>query len=133
MDFTRDSDPVLRIRVICLIRGCNFFWFRLSEAKPDYEICEIRGSRSSPMKSCRTQLAYRAENYSRTVNRLRNQAGLPKDLVLYLARHACGTKTCKARGIECVRRLLGHTNISTIQRYVHLDGKVLAEAQDMVD
>jgi hypothetical protein len=30
-------------------------------------------------------------NLSRTYSRLRDQAGLPRDLVLYLARHECGT------------------------------------------
>jgi integrase len=77
--------------------------------------------------------AWRVENLSRTYSRLRDQAGLPKDLVLYLARHECGTKICKARGIEYARRLLGHTNISTTQRYMHLDEKDLAEAQDLVE
>jgi hypothetical protein len=49
--------------------------------------------------------------------------------VLYLARHECGTKICREKGIECARRLLGHTNISTTQRYLHLDERELADAQ----
>ncbi|MGE5191660.1 MAG: hypothetical protein ACM3U2_04105 [Deltaproteobacteria bacterium] len=40
-------------------------------------------------------------NLSRTYARLR-------DLVLYLARHKCGTKICREKGIEYARRLLGH-------------------------
>jgi len=35
---------------------------------------------------------WRITNLSRTYSRLRDNAGLPKDLVLYLARHECGTK-----------------------------------------
>jgi hypothetical protein len=31
------------------------------------------------------------------------------------------------------RRLLGHANITTIQRYVHLDDRELADAQDLVE
>ena len=77
--------------------------------------------------------AWRVANLSRTYSRLRDQAGLSKDLVLYLARHECGTKVCRLKGIEYARRLLGHTNISTTQRYMHLDEKELAEAQDLVD
>jgi integrase len=42
-------------------------------------------------------------NLSRTYSRLRDQAGLPKDLVLYLARHECGTKICREKGIEYAR------------------------------
>jgi len=73
------------------------------------------------------------QNLSRTYSRMRDQAGLPRDLVLYLARHECGTKICREKGIEYARRLLGHANISTTQRYMHLDEKELADAQDLVE
>jgi len=71
-------------------------------------------------------------NLSRTYSRHRDQAGLPRDLVLYLAQHECGTKICREKGIEYARQLLGHANISTTQRYMHLDERELAEAQDLV-
>src|SRR4029077_20198190 len=61
---------------------------------------------------------WKVANLSRTYSRQRDDAGLPKDLVLYLARHECGTKIWREKGIECARRLLGHANISTTQRYV---------------
>jgi integrase len=77
--------------------------------------------------------AWTVPNLSRTYSRLRDDAGLPRDLVLYLARHECGTKVCRQKGIEFARRLLGHANISTTQRYVHLDDGELAEAQDLVE
>jgi integrase len=76
---------------------------------------------------------WRVMNLSRTYSRLRDNAGLSKDLVLYLARHECGTKICREKGIEYARRLLGHTNISTTQRYVHLDDRELADAQDLIN
>jgi site-specific recombinase XerD len=66
-------------------------------------------------------------------SRLRDIAALPKDLVLYLARHECGTTICREKGIEYARRLLGHSNISTTQRYMHLDDRELADAQDLID
>jgi site-specific recombinase XerD len=72
-------------------------------------------------------------NLSRTYSRLRDDAGLSRDLVLYLARHECGTKICREKGIEYARRLLGHSNISTTQRYMHLDEGELADAQDLID
>ena len=77
--------------------------------------------------------AWTVPNLSRTYSRLRDQAGLPRDLVLYLARHECGTKVCRAKGIEYARRLLGHAHISTTQRYMHLDDRELADAQDLVE
>jgi site-specific recombinase XerD len=73
------------------------------------------------------------QNPTATYSRLRDQAGLPRDLVLYLARHECGTKICREKGIEYARRLLGHANISTTQRYMHLDDRELADAQDLVE
>jgi integrase len=77
--------------------------------------------------------AWTVQNLSRTYSRLRDLAGLPRDLVLYLARHECGTKICREKGIEYARRLLGHVNVSTTQRYMHLDGRELADAQDLVE
>ncbi len=53
--------------------------------------------------------------------------------MLYLGCHECGTKICREKGIEFARRLLGHANISTTQRYMHLDDRELAEAQDRVE
>jgi len=50
-----------------------------------------------------------------------------------LSRHECGTKVCREKGIEYARRLLGHTNVSTTQRYMHLDDVELADAQDLVE
>ena len=76
---------------------------------------------------------WKVGNLSRTYLRLRDLAGLPKDLVLYLARHECGTKICREKGIEFARRLLGHTNITTTQRYMHLDDSELADAQDLIE
>lgn len=76
---------------------------------------------------------WRVENLSRTYSRLRDLAGLPKDLVLYLSRHESGTKICRERGTEYARRLLGHSDISTTQRYMHLDENELADAQDLVE
>ena len=92
------------------------------------------GNRSaSPVLLGPSGKGWRVENLSRTYSRLRDLAELPRDLVLYLARHECGTKVCRQKGIEYARRLLGHTNISTTQRYMHLDEHELADAQDLVE
>jgi integrase len=81
-----------------------------------------------------TGRAWTVPNLSRTYSRLRDDAGLPRELVLYLARHECGTKVCRQKGIEFARRLLGHANISTTQRYMHQRAGVVVEASvDVVD
>ena len=69
----------------------------------------------------------------RPYSRLRDEAGLSRELVLYLARHECGTKICREKGIEFACRLLGHANIATTQTYMHLDDRELADAQDLVE
>ena len=43
------------------------------------------------------------------------------------------SKICREKRIEYARRLLGHSDISTTQRYMHLDDKELADAQDLVE
>ena len=74
--------------------------------------------------------AWKVGNLSRTYSRLRDQAGLPKDLVLYLARHECGTRIYREKGIESARRFLGHANITTTQVYTKLDHQHLARVYD---
>jgi integrase len=98
------------------------------------QLDQAMGTRTEgPVFLCPSGRGWRVENLSRTYSRLRDLAGLPKDLVLYLARHECGTKICREKGIEYARRLLGHTNISTTQRYMHLDDSELADAQDLIE
>ena len=77
--------------------------------------------------------AWSPENLSRTYGRLRNHAGLAKDLVLYLARHECGTELTKRKGIKYAQDVLGHASIKTTQRYAHLDRQDLRDAQDLLD
>ena len=43
------------------------------------------------------------------------------------------SKICREKGIEYARRLLGHANISTTQRYMHLDDTELADVQDLIE
>ncbi len=70
------------------------------------------------------------KNLSKTFTGLRRAAGLEDGLVLYSARHEAGTRFCKDHGIGAAATLLGHTNLATTQRYVHLDVEFLQAAQD---
>jgi integrase len=92
------------------------------------------------LPSCRQ---WEVANLSRTYSRLRDQAGPPKSgeaaqrkpfsplnsrpSTLY------SPSANRGKGIEYARRLLGHSDISTTQRYMHLDERELAEAQDLVE
>jgi integrase len=123
--------------------GSCAFWPRKEEgsaAQNSPGVCESRGNfrfSFTPIRKlkfkCPSGRGWRVENLRRTYSRLRDLAGLPKDLVLYLARHECGTKICRQTGIEYARRLLGQSNISTTQRYMHVDDNELADAQDLIE
>jgi integrase len=77
--------------------------------------------------------AWRPQRLSTLYRQLRDRAGLPKDLCLYLARHEHGTKVCRKLGIKAAADALGHTSIKTTQRYAHSTDDERAENQDAVD
>jgi len=54
--------------------------------------------------------------------RARDSAGLPKDLVLYCARHGFGTEMYRAtKNLFAVMNVMGHTAVSTTMKYQHQD------------
>jgi integrase/recombinase XerD len=64
---------------------------------------------------------------------LRNAAGLPDDLVLYLARHRFGTEVLRAGvPLKDVADLMGHASVTTTEIYLHRDVTELASNQDRV-
>jgi integrase/recombinase XerC len=64
---------------------------------------------------------------------LRDKAGLPRDLVLYLARHGFATRQLEAGAdIKTVADLLGHSSVKTTERYTHRDVSGLGGEQDRV-
>ncbi len=69
---------------------------------------------------------------SQTFRRIRNKHGLKKDLVLYMTRHEFGTLATEKHGIHAASIMLGHTQITTTQRYAHADEDKLRKLQDDV-
>lgn len=77
--------------------------------------------------------AWTTENLSGIHRRLRDAAGLPRDLVLYLARHRFGTEALKAGvPLKDVADLMGHSSVTTTEIYLHRDVTELAGDQDKV-
>lgn len=64
---------------------------------------------------------------------LRDKAGLPKDLVLYMTRHLHGTLMTKQFGIHAAAVALGHASINTTQRYAHLTTAEQRQHQDALE
>ena len=59
---------------------------------------------------------------------VREKLGLPKDLVLYSARHTFATDMLDLTGnIVKVQKMLGHESITTTQRYLHPELKDVAQ------
>ena len=70
-------------------------------------------------------------NLSSTHRRLRDAAGLPRDLVLYLARHRFGTEALRAGvPLRDAADLMGHASVTTTEIYLHRDLTELAGSQD---
>jgi integrase/recombinase XerD len=75
--------------------------------------------------------AWTVGNLSSTHRRLRDVAGLPRDLVLYLARHRFGTEALRAGvPLKDVSELMGHASVTTTEIYLHRDVTELAGGQD---
>ena len=61
----------------------------------------------------------------------RQQAGLPKELVLYCARHDYGTRILMRTGnLAVVMRTMGHRDVKTAMHYQHPELKVVRAALD---
>jgi integrase len=59
---------------------------------------------------------------------LRKRLAIPKDLVLYSARHTFGTDLMESTGnIRLVQKTMGHASLTTTERYIHPDMLGLAD------
>jgi integrase len=63
--------------------------------------------------------------------RARNTAGLPKELVLYCARHDYGTRVLMRTGnLAAVMRTMGHRDVKTAMHYQHPELEIVRAALD---
>lgn len=67
--------------------------------------------------------------FSRTIQRIRREMGLPETLTAHALRHGFATHLL-SRGAELrdIQELLGHVSLSTTQRYTHIDTTRLMDA-----
>ena len=67
----------------------------------------------------------------RLFRQARQQAGLPKELVLYCARHDYGTRVLMRTGnLAAVMRTMGHRDVKTAMHYQHPELEVVRAALD---
>lgn len=76
-------------------------------------------------KGQRWTVAYASQIFSR----IRDSLQIDRGIVFYTARHEFATKVVERNGIMTAKELLGHTSITTTQRYAHPQAQHLAEAQ----
>lgn len=63
--------------------------------------------------------------------RVRSEAGLPKELVLYCARHDYGTRVLMRTGnLAAVMRTMGHRDVKTAMHYQHPELEIVRAALD---
>jgi len=63
--------------------------------------------------------------------RARNEAGLPRELVLYCARHDYGTRVLMHTGnLPAVMRTMGHRDVRTAMHYQHPELEIVRAALD---
>lgn len=76
-----------------------------------------------------------ASGHIRSIDRLfrqaRTKADLPKDLVLYCARHDYGTRVLTRTGnLAAVMRTMGHRDVKTAMHYQHPELEIVRAALD---
>ena len=76
-----------------------------------------------------------ASGHLRSIDRLfreaRSQGGLPKELVLYCARHDYGTRVLMRTGnLAAVMKSMGHRDVKTAMRFQHPELEVVRAALD---
>jgi len=91
---------------------------RLDLAKED-------GERIFPSKRARDG---HLTTVTKQFEKVRKEAGLPNDLVLYCARHGFGTEMYRAtKNLFAVMNVMGHTTVSTTMKYQHQNIDEVAE------
>lgn len=60
-------------------------------------------------------------------NNARKRAGLPKEMVLYTARHGACTRVADVATLKQVMEMMGHADIETALKYQHPDSKAVGQ------
>lgn len=80
--------------------------------------------------------AWTKDSLGLAFRRARERAGIAdhggEKIVLYTSRHSFGTKVAKDHGLLTAAALMGHTNVRTTQKYVHLSQDDLVEMRKKV-
>lgn len=63
---------------------------------------------------------WQPDHVTRTFRRLRRRLGIDDGLTIHSTRHEFASAICAAHGLQVAQELLGHADITTTQRYAHL-------------
>lgn len=98
----------------------------------------IKGMKVKPRKylfeSEQTQTAYPTRSLQQIFTNARNKAGISKKLGIHSLRHSFATHLLdKGTDIRYIKDLLGHFNINTTERYLHVSKKQLVNVVSPFD
>lgn len=89
--------------------------------------------KKGPIFRTKRRKRWTVSNLSQNYTRCRKKAGLPRELILYLARHEHLTKIANKFGIDAARQAGGHASSTTTERYVIPDTELQRKRQDEVE
>ena len=90
--------------------------------------CPFRLEHNKPIFLSKRGLPLGPRAVQRMVEKLRITANLPSETTPHTLRHAFATHLLSAGGdLRAIQELLGHSSLSTTQRYTHIDTKQLSE------
>lgn len=94
-------------------------------------LCPLMGTGTSPLFIGKGGKRLSARVFQRRLQTIRRQLNLPEHVTPHALRHAFATHLL-SRGAELrdIQELLGHSSLSTTQRYTHVDATRLLEAYE---
>ena len=118
--FVPDSKTPEGRRLVPMSRRVSDILKKLSGARTDGWVFPSNRSASGHLRSI-----------CNLFRQARNEAGLPKELVLYCARHDYGTRVLSRTGnLAAVMRTMGHRDIRTAMHYQHPELEIVRTALD---